>query len=195
MKQIKNYVAIVLVFLLGACSTQKKVVTPPEGIEFTTVENFKGFALINFPYSGNGFVKDLNVSVPKNQNDAGVFVPGVKYEDNQLMIWPHIDNTEGEIEAQYEVLKKRLLRHVTQENSEVTYENKKVGDRNVAFIKIITQKKSGILSYTYGYIVPHDNKAALFLIYDALVYPNQLSKYDTYIGQALEYMVKTVEFQ
>lgn len=195
MKQINNYLVIAIVSLMAACSTQKKIVTPPEGIEFTKVENFKGFTLINLPYSGNGFVKNTSVSVPKNQTDAGVFVPGVKYENNQLMIWSNIDNTEGEIEAQYEVINKRFLRHVTQENSEVTYENKKIGNKNVAFIKITTPKKSGILSYTYGYIIPHDNKAALFLIYDAMVYPDQLSKYDTYIGQALEYMVKTVEFQ
>ena len=196
MKQIKNYFVITIVILFTACSTSNKlVVTPPEGTEFSEIKNFKGFALINLPYSGNGFDKNMSVSVPKNQNDAGVFVPGVKYQNNNLIIWSNIDNTEGDLETQYELVKKRFLRHVTQEDSEVIFENKKIGDQNVAFIKIATLKKSGLISYTYGYIIPHNNKAALFLIFDALVYPDQQSKYDTNIGNAFDYMIKTVEFQ
>ena len=195
----KTMLLVLVATIFAACSTQKEVikvtVTPPEGIEFTKVENFKGFLAINLPYSGKGFEKNQTVSVLKNQTDAGVFVPGVKYENNNLIFWSSINETEGNLDVQYEIVKKRFINHLIKENSELIVEKKTINKTEVAFIKLITPMKSGSVKYLCGYIVPHKNKAALFLISDALISPENVQLYNNNFEPALNYIVRTVEFQ
>lgn len=197
--KITNLLAIVVMVLLASCASQKKIskvtITPPEGIEFNSVENFKGFARIDLPKAGLGFVENRSVSVPKNQTDAGVFVPGVSYEDNHLIIWSTIGDQEGDLDAQYALFEKRFIKGYMKESSELTRETKTIDKKEVVFVRLLTPMNNGNFKYTYGYIVPHHNKAALFLINDALVVPKAGALYDSTIEKAFNYMIRTVEFQ
>ena len=195
----KTITLVIVAIIFAACGTQKKfansTVAPPEGIGFTKIENFKGFATINLPYDGLGFEKNLKVSVPKNQTDAGVFVPGVLFENNQLIIWSNIGSTKGDIDAQYEVVKKQFINHIVKDSSELIFEKKTIDNLNVGFVQLSTPIASGMVKHVYGYIIPHKNSAALFLISNALLNPDELNKFDYTLDQAFQYMIKTVKFQ
>ena len=166
-----------------------------DGVEFTTVKNYKGFKTINYPFSGNGFSKNLDVDV-SNINDAGEFVPGVKFNGMHVAIWSQLRNTDGNLDVQYEALKKKLLNSYIRDNSIIDYEKSKIGNRDVALVRVLTPKKNGLVSYSFGYLVAYnDNKAGLFMIYDAYISEDKVPEYEPVLDKAFVYMIKTVEFR
>lgn len=188
--------------LLSACSSNKSTTktasvppTPPEGIEFTKIENYKDFKVINYPYVGKGFKKNNDVDVDRNRNDADEFIPGVKFEGSHVSIWSSVGDKDGDLDFQFEVLKKKLLRPLIKDESQIIFEKKKVGNQNVAFIKITTLKSSGYVNFTYGCLIAYNNKAALLLVRDAMISSTQMQEYEATLESAFKYMIKTVEFK
>ncbi len=190
------------VIIFSACSTSKKStktvkkqIPQPEGIEFTKVKNYKSFKTINYPFSGSGFSKNLDVDV-SNTNDAGEFVPGVKFDGNHVAIWSQLRNTDGNLDVQYQAAKKKLLNSYIKDNSIVDFEKTKIGNRDVALVRVLTPKRGGHVSYSYGYLVAYnDNKASIFMIYDAYISEDKVAEYEPVLDKAFVYMIKTVEFR
>lgn len=195
-----SFILMLSIVLLASCSTQRMALkkgAKPEGIEFTHVENFKGFEAIDLPHSGMGFSKNMNASRKSNLTDEGVFIPGVDYNNTQLIYWSTIGDKEGDIHTQFEIVKKRFIDHRLKNypEAEVIFDEKKMGDRNVALVKFSQQIKSGSVVYVYGYIIPHDNKAALFMVDALLAKPEGEKAFEDTLDKALRYMIKTVDFQ
>jgi hypothetical protein len=190
------------VVMFSACSTSKKstktvekTIPVPEGIVFTKVKNYKSFAFINMPYSGKGFGKNNDVDIDRNRNDAGEFVPGVKYEGNHFLKWSTIRGTEGDLDAQFTALKKKLLSQQIKDNSEIIFEKKTIGKYNVALVKITTPYRGESVYYAYGYLIAHDNKAALFMVEDIIMSASDLETFTQPLEDAMQYMIKTVKFK
>ena len=199
-----NYLVFVMVALMVAsCGAPKKIsmvkkekITAPDGIEFTTVKNYKSFASINFPYSGSGFNKNKDVDVDRNRNDADEFVPGVKFKGEHLSIWSQIGDTKGDLDVQFEAIKKKSLNPYIKENSIVDYEKKQIGKRDVALIRIMTPFRSGMVNFSYCYLVAHEDKtASFFSFYDVIIAEDKVSDYEEILDKAYVYMIKTVEFR
>lgn len=192
----RNYFFVFIACLLVSCGTHKnltKTPTAPEGIEFSKIENFKGFSVIYLPRSGKGFTENKSVSAPSNQTDAGIFVPGVKYNDAQLMYFQNIGSTKGDIDTQVEVVKKRFINHRIKKypNAKLVYEKKKVAGRDVGFINFRVDEVNQSI---YGYIIPHDSMAALLLI-DVLVEGSNLQSFEKTMDETMRYMIHTMAFQ
>lgn len=197
-----NYLLFVsIVLLIASCGTPKKTVkkepiSPPEGITFTEVKNYKTFAFINYPY-GSGFTKNQDVDVDRNRNDANEFIPGIKFKGEHVSIWSEIKDTDGDLEVQFEAVKKKRLHYHIKENSIVDFEKKQIGNRDVALIRIVTPLKSGGVNYSYGYLVAHNkHTASMFLLYDVNIYKEEeVQDYEAVLDKAFIYMIKTVEFR
>ena len=187
-------IACTVVFF-SSCSTSKKstktvekTIPVPEGIEFTKVKNYESFALINLPYSGKGFSKN---------NDADEIVPAVRYKGWHFLKWSTIRGAEGDLDAQFTALKKELLKWHFKDNSEIIFTKKTIGKYETALVKISTPigSKGTAAKYAYGYLIAYDNKAALFMVDDFVI---QIADFETYtqpLDQAMQYMIKTVEFK
>ena len=199
-----NYLLFVsIVLMLVSCGTPKQAtvkkekVNQPEGIQFTTVKNYKSFASINYPYSGSGFSKNQDVDIDRNRNDADEFVPGVIFKGEHVSIWSKIKNTEGDLDVQFTALKKKRLYPYIKENSKVNFEKKQIGGKDVALIRIVTPYSRGGFNYSFGYLVAQDeNTASLFLLYDVNKNEEADMKADEAIlDKVFIYMIKTVEFR
>lgn len=190
-----------MVLLIASCGAPKKTVkkepiSPPEGITFTGVKNYKTFAFINYPY-GSGFTQNQDVDVDRNSNDAGEVIPGIKFKGEHVSIWSKIRDTDGDLDVQYEALRELSLYKYIKENSVVDFEKKKIGDRDVALIRIITPFKKGGVNFTYGYLVAHnEHTASCFILYDANIWEEgEAQEYEAILDKAFVYMIKTVEFR
>lgn len=182
-------------FLLTSCSTissttsSSEVATPntvavPAGMEFETYKNYKEFALVNLPTSGNKFSTVI----------TGGTLPSVVFDHNKhIAVMPNIKDTEGDFATQWEAAKKALYLKI-KENSTVVFEEKKLGNKNVALIDIQTMTGTGDIRWKYGYLVQNGNKAALVMAYDAYFSPAQMEEYKPLIDEAFQYMVKTMQF-
>ncbi len=199
-----NHLVFVLAMLMVAsCGAPKKTttekkekITAPDGIEFTTVKNYKSFASINFPYSGSGFNKNEDVDIDRNRNDADEFVPGVRFKGEHMSIWSQIRDTKGDLDVQFEAIKKKSLNSYIKENSIVDYEKKQIGNRQVALIRIITPKRSGMVNFSYCYLVAHEDKtASFFSFYDVIIAEDKVSEYEEILDKVYVYMIKTVVFR
>jgi len=191
-----------LMVFFSSCSTSKKstktvekTIAPPVGIEFTKVKNYKSFALINMPYSGKGFRKNQDVDIDRNRNDADEFVPGVIYQGWHFLKWSTIRGAEGDLDAQFTALKKKLLSQQIKDNSEIIFEKKTIGKYNVALVKITTPYRSESVYYAYGYLIAHDNKAALFMVEDIIMPASDLETFTQPLEEAMQYMIKTLKFK
>ena len=195
----KTIIFCLTISILLSCSTQKEasktVINPPEGIEFTKVENYKGFAEIYLPYSGSGFRKNNDVDVDRSRNDAGELISGVRYEGYHLSYWAKLGKTEGGLDAQFEYLKKKWLRSLIRENSELVFEKKVIDKQEIGFFKVSTPKAAGYINITYGYLIPHNNKAAVFWVKDAMLSGPKHKPFEKNLELALNYMIRTVKFQ
>ena len=201
----KNYLLFALMALMiASCGTPKKSATvkkekviQPEGIQFTTIKNFKSFASINYPYSGSGFTKNQDVDIVSNRNDADEFVPGIYFKREHLSIWSKIKDTNGDLDVQFAAVKKKRLYPYIKENSVVDFEKKNIGGKDVALIRIVTPSKRGGFKYSFGYLVAHnDDTASLFLLYD--IYEDneaEMKADEAILDKAFVYMIKTVEFR
>jgi hypothetical protein len=184
--------SLLVFFIASSCSTTKKVASIPAGIEFVEVKNYKDFAVINLPVSGNGFTKMMNVT---KRNDANEVVPSVYYEHAPLSVWSSFYDTEGSLDIQFEKIKEKLLKWEIKENSTVVLKRKTINKKKVALIEITTPKKGGVVGLVYGYLVAHNNKASLFLQMNVIVSPSNMTKYKNTLDETLQYIVKTVEFR
>jgi hypothetical protein len=202
LKKIIYFSLAVIIF--SACSTSKKstktvkkTIPAPTGIEFTKVKNYNSFALINMPYSGKGFTKNQDVDIDRNRNDADDFVPGVKYEGCYFVKWSTIRGAEGDLDAQFVAMKKKLLQSQIKDNSEIVFEKKTIGKYETALVKISTPvgSKGTAAKYAYGYLIAHDNKAALFMVEDVVMPTSELETFTQPLEEAMQYMIKTVEFK
>lgn len=202
----KNYLVLVsIVLLIASCGTPKKTVQKeqipppplPEGIQFTGVKNYKSFAFINYPY-GSGFTPNQDVDVD-NVNDAGVFVPGLKFEGTHVAVWSKLGGVDGDLDVQFKGLKKKMLYSYIRENTTVDFEKIKIGNRDVALIRIVTPISGGGINYTYGYLIAHDeHTASCFVLLDALIWKadeEKVQAYEAIVDKAFVYMIKTVEFR
>ena len=198
-----NYLLLIpIVLLIASCGAPKKTVQKeqipqPEGIQFTGVKNYKSFAFINFPYSGSGFTQNQDVDVDRNRNDADEFIPGVRYKGEHVSFWSEIRDTKGDLNVQYESLKKKTLNRYIKENSVVDFEQKQIGNHEVALFRIVTPLKRGGFNYSFGYLVAHNKQtASLFIYYDVNFYEEEDMKMtETIIDKAFVYIIKTVEFR
>ncbi len=203
--KLNHLILVSIVLLIASCGTPKQTVkkeqtpppVPPEGITFTGVKNYKSFAFINHPY-GKGFKQNQDVDVDSHVNDANEFVPGVKYNGNHVSIWSKLRDTDGDLDVQYEALKKKMLKYYIKDNSKVDFEKKKIGNRDVAQIRIVTPIGKDGAEYSYGYLVAHDShSASCFMLTEALIWKadEKLPAYESTLDEALVYMIKTVEFR
>lgn len=199
MKQTRILAFLACMAFLAACGTHNKALkhasTPPEGITFTRIENFKGFSVIQLPYAGFGFDKNMDVNVRKNQTDAGVFVPGVRFYNNTLILKSDVGKAESSLDDYCELVKKMYLNHLIKSTSELEVQKIQLDGLEVAQIRLVTPVNKDLVKYSFGYILPHHNKAALFFINDALVSPLEVADYNTRLEQAFRYMIHTADFQ
>ena len=185
--------------MISACSTsqkstktvEKEQISPPqapEGIEFTKVKNYKSFALINLPYSGKGFSKN---------NDLDEIVPGVVYKGYPFSKLSTIRGAEGDLDAQFVALKKEWLKWRIKDNSEIVFEKKTIGKYETALIIITTPLPfaNEPVNYSYGYLIAHDNKAALFVVDDYVMPSSEVETFTQPLEDAMQYMIKTLEFK
>jgi hypothetical protein len=192
---MKKIVCICFVALLFAsCSTLSSITSSsevdsadaikvPAGMEFETYKNYKEFALVKIPTSGNKFATVI----------TGGVLPSVVFDHNKhIAIRPNVNNTEGDFATQFEAVKKEFNLNI-KENSTVVFEEKKLGNKNVALIDIQTKTDFGI-RLKYGYMVQNGNKAALVMAYDAYFNPAQMEEYKPLIDETFQYIVKTMQF-
>lgn len=172
---------------------------PPEGITITTVQNYKSFALINYPY-GSGFTQNQDVDVDRNSNDAGEFVPGLKFNRSHVLVWSELRDTDGDLDVQFEALKKKVFTSQDIENSTIDYEKMRIGDRDVALIRVKTPVSGDAgIDFSYGYLVAHDeHSAACFMLNEMLIWKaddEKLAEYEKELDKGFIYMIETVKFR
>ncbi|MBI9071636.1 MAG: hypothetical protein JEY94_08550 [Melioribacteraceae bacterium] len=205
------------VVVLTACSTTKeteieivekklypigKRIVPPIGITFTDINNYKGFASILMPYQGGKFGKQES----SNFNDAGEMVPTCKYGgfhvygyyDLSRMV--KIKGDKNDINTALESFKessflRRMLKkeNVKEENSDVVIAEKTC--KRILVSYSFSKGDYSDVTYTLGYIVPHNKTTALFCIDKGKTSPAGLEKDVKILDDVFKYMVETVKFR
>lgn len=184
----------ILALLLASCASISSItssnntdksdqIPAPTGMEFKTYENYKEFASVNIPVSGNKF----------SAESTGSYLPSVTFDHNKhIAIWPNVSDTEGDFATQFEATKRALYLKI-KENSTVVFEEKQLGDKTVALIDIETETDFGV-RLKYGYLVKNGNKAALVMAYDTYFSPAQMEEYKPLIDEVFQYIIQTMQF-
>lgn len=194
---------------ISSCSPSKKAPTvskpapvAPAGITFTEVENYKDFASIQLPFEGSKFRKQES----SNQNDAGEFVPTIKYGGNH--VYPYgdlsrmvdVEGDKSDINAALEGLKTSIfLERVLKKESVVEqYSNVVIGGKTCkrvyVYYTFISETYSSA-TYTLGYIIPHHETTAIIMIDKAQSEMSDFEADSKVLDTVLKYMVETVEFR
>lgn len=203
------YFFIIAAFL-GSCTTSKKTTTvstpkpiPPEGITFTEIKNFKGFASLQKPYEGEGFSKQESSSF----NDAGEQVPTSKYHGQHVYQFSDLSTNnfiKGEnttINTALESIKKSsILRPMLKkENLVEHYSDVVIAGKTCKRFLVssnFSRNDYSCVYYRLGYIIPHHNTTALFYIDQAKSSPITAFEGDVKeLDSAFKYMIETVEFR
>jgi len=184
------FILFVSVLVLGCESTKTittKASTPPDGIAFETITNYKDFASIPIPVSGGGFKA-------KNEMPDEV-LPRIEYQGVPCSVWSSIKGTEGALEQQFTALK-RAQRLVIKEDSKVTFEKRIIGGHEVALVEISrVLGTSGYATLSYGYLIKNADKAALLFVKDGYLTPEtDKEKYKSDIDEVFRYMIENTTF-
>lgn len=204
------YLLVAVAFLVS-CSTSQKATTaitktkpiPPEGITFTEINNFKGFASLQKPYQGEGFSKQESSAF----NDAGEQVPTSKYlgqhvyQFSNLSTNPFIKGENTTINTALESIKKSsILRPLLKKENVVEQYSDVVIAGKICKKFLVSSNFSrndySCVYYRLGYIIPHHNTTALFYIDQAKSSPIKAFEEDVKkLESVFKYMIETVEFR
>lgn len=187
------YLSLCLAFM-ASCGTTKTATTapaepqapPPEGIEFQAIENHKEFKKIMLPISGKGFAI-------KNEDEQ--FPPKIKYTNKTFYIWPSLGDSEGSLEEQFEIAK-RKLGLVVKPETVVEFEELSIAPHQVAKISLYRELGHGYKTLAYGYLVKNGGKASILMVKDGYFMPEtDMGAYKSTLDEAMKYMILTMEFQ
>ncbi len=185
---------------------EKVVATPPEGVTFTTIKNYKQFASIQMPYEGKGFGKQESGQF----NDSGEEVPSILHYGSHITPYGDLSKTthlktEGgtnDIDVVLEGLKKsapfHIKRYLTKENVIEEYSDVKIGDKickRVLVSYIFTREDYSSQYYILGYIVPHNGTTAYFAKEGSKTSPKSFESEINLLDETIKYMIETVEFK
>lgn len=169
------------------------------GIKFSKIENFKNFEVIYLPYSGKGFRKSQDVDIDRNRTDNDMFVPGVRYNGQHFSKMTSISNFEGNLDEQYKKYNNKYtpIPERYKEFSEEQFTKTKIGDYKVGKFSIKYKMKadSETIFWTYGYLIMHNNKAAVFEVSELQVSLEEIETEKILLDKVFKYMIETVKFK
>ncbi len=200
----------IVVILLSSCATSKKTTTTKaipvslDGITFTEIVDYKQFASILMPYSGNGFSQQESGSL----NDKGEMVPTAKFHGAHISTFGNlskasngkVDENETDVNVVLEGLKNSMFLKslLKKENVVEQYTDVEVYGMKCKRVLVSSQFTKGDYStvyYTLGYIVPHNKTTAYFEIQKTKTSPNSFENHVNTVDEALKYMIATVKFR
>lgn len=164
----------------------KAPVPVPEGYDFQLIENAKGFAKINVPLTGKGFKTSY-------YGEANV-LPEVRYGQGHFSMKSSVSDDPGNFQQMFDILAPKLAMRLN-DRTTVTIDEMKIGDFDVARVDVVEKTPRGYMALNYGYLIKHGDKTASLFHYHAEYSPSQVDAKREQLDIALQYMIKTVEFE
>ncbi len=169
------------------------------GVTFSKIENYKKFKVIYLPYSGKGFRKNQDVDIDRNRTDNDMFVPGVRYNGQHFSKMTSISNFEGNLDEQYKKYNNKYtpIPERYKEFSEELFTKATIGDYEVGKFSIMYKIKADSETnfWTYGYLIMHDNKAAVFEVSELQISLEEMETEKKILDEVFQYMIETVKFK